>query len=346
MKRYIITTEQENALYAGPKARRDAEAIALRAGYQGIEFEGPLTAQGSISGGISLLIRSLRNWRKLERSANADSVVLIQFPLYPIKTAYVIHRRMQRIKRKRGIRFIALIHDLDSVRGLFGKAGVYNDTRVLPLFDVVICHNTAMKGYLVNRGLPERKIVTLGIFDYLTEAKCNPHHSDDGLAFAGNLNPEKSRFLEKMNSGQNSVLHLYGNGASHFPERAVYHGAFSPDELPGKLEGAFGLVWDGESTDGCSGLSGEYMRYNNPHKLSLYLASGMPVIIWNRAALAEFVKRKGIGLTVGNLKEIRLADVKDYDEMLENAAKLGRDIRAGKHLQAALSRAEDILAEQ
>ena len=60
-------------------------------------------------------------------------------------------------------------------------------------------------------------------------------------------------------------------------ENETYFGSFLPDELPAALEGGFGLVWDGDSAETCSGVFGEYLRYNNSHKASLYLASGFPL---------------------------------------------------------------------
>ena len=46
------------------------------------------------------------------------------------------------------------------------------------------------------------------------------------------------------------------------------------------------------------------MRFNNPHKLSLYVALGLPVIVWREAAIAEFVLKQGIGITVSDLLEL------------------------------------------
>ena len=84
-----------------------------------------------------------------------------------------------------------------------------------------------------------------------------------------------------------------------------YKGAFLPNEIPSKLEGSFGLVWDGDSTDGCNGASGDYIRYNNPHKLSLYISSCLPVIVWSQAAIADFVRQHNIGFCVDKLIDIR-----------------------------------------
>ena len=81
-------------------------------------------------------------------------------------------------------------------------------------------------------------------------------------------------------------------------------GAFDPDTpfLNGRYH--FGLIWDGTGVDSCEGLYGHYMRFNSPHKLSLYVALGLPVIVWREAAIADFVLKQGIGVTVGNLLEL------------------------------------------
>ena len=36
----------------------------------------------------------------------------------------------------------------------------------------------------------------------------------------------------------------------------------------------------------------DYLRINNPHKTSLYLACGIPIITWNKAAIAQYVRKK------------------------------------------------------
>ena len=63
------------------------------------------------------------------------------------------------------------------------------------------------------------------------------------------------------------------------------------------MEGSFGLVWDGISVETCAGVYGEYLKVNNPHKTSLYLASGIPVIIWKEAAW--------LSLLNANMQELR-----------------------------------------
>ena len=108
------------------------------------------------------------------------------------------------------------------------------------------------------------------------------------------------------------------------------------------MEGSFGLVWDGGSTDTCSGTYGEYLRINNPHKVSLYLASGMPVIIWEEAALAGLIRENGCGITVGSLAEIperiRALTPEEYEAIRDNTGKIAKRLRGGKYTQRALRR--------
>lgn len=63
--------------------------------------------------------------------------------------------------------------------------------------------------------------------------------------------------------------------------QTTYHTkeSLAAEELPGALVQSFGLVWDGNSMDTCTGNYGSYLRINDPHKVSLYLSSGLPIIV-------------------------------------------------------------------
>jgi hypothetical protein len=105
------------------------------------------------------------------------------------------------------------------------------------------------------------------------------------------------------------------------------------------------LVWDGERTDTCSGEYGAYIAINNPHKVSLYLCAGIPVIIWSGAALVAFIAQNGLGLCVDSLQEIaaKIAalDPDVYAQMRKNTAQESARIRAGFYFDRALSQVEE-----
>ena len=349
MKKYVVCIEKSAERNAGSKARRDAEAILLRRGYEPIRFRGENFGRRNPLKQAKLLFLMRKNWKELEEQAEENSLIVIQYPHYPMKTAYFIRRIMPGIRRRKGIRFIALIHDLNSLRGMLGKAAEFSDTVLLKQFDGLICHNKKMKEWLTGQGIEESRIVSLELFDYLTEAEEREHGKQDGIAVAGNLDPEKCGYVEKLaEMERETVLHLYGNGMKKelVSEKTQYHGAFAAEELPGEIEGAFGVVWDGPEKDECTGDMGGYLKWNNPHKLSLYMAAGMPAVIWEEAAEAGFVKEKGVGVTVRSLGEIDKVissmTEEEYRSMCSRVEDIGKRVREGKYLEEALEKAERI----
>ncbi|MBT3589086.1 MAG: hypothetical protein HN507_10605, partial [Flavobacteriaceae bacterium] len=109
----------------------------------------------------------------------------------------------------------------------------------------------------------------------------------------------------------------------------------------------FGLVWDGVSTETCSGQYGAYLKYNNPHKTSLYLLSGLPVIVWDKAAIASFILDNNIGFSVSNLNELNdiLKNIKysDYLLMKANVLKVQEQVKIGQFLKNAVTKALETL---
>ena len=115
------------------------------------------------------------------------------------------------------------------------------------------------------------------------------------------------------------------------------------NQLIATASGHFGLVWDGDSLDACSGDMGEYLRYNNPHKTSLYIRCHLPIIIWKQAALAPFVSQRGIGLCVDSLREIGSAlnalTPERYAEMRHRVEELSLQLSQGHFFREALGKA-------
>ena len=75
---------------------------------------------------------------------------------------------------------------------------------------------------------------------------------------------------------ENQKFNLYGVGYTGNTNKDIkYYGAFPPEQLPYVMQGAWGLVWDGTSSNTCEGVFGEYLRINNPHK-NIFISC-----IWN-----------------------------------------------------------------
>ena len=344
MKKYVICVNNGADRNAATKARQDAEQILLSHGHEAILFQGERTAAGSVCKQVNLIYQTISSWVKMTKEVEPGSQIVMQYPFFPIKAVYLLRWLLPKVQKQKNIRFYALIHDLNSLRGLYGKTAVYSDKHFLKLFDHIISHNSQMAAFLQNKGIPAEKLTELTVFDYLTDAIPQEHHIRDGITIAGNLDMNKSGYLLSLAQSVSLPIHLYGKGLDEdkLAINIQYHGSFHPNELPGKLEGGFGLVWDGQSSNGCEGPTGTYLRYNNPHKLSLYLAAGMPVIIWKEAAEAAFVKENGVGLLIDDLTQIdelvREVAEEQYKQMIKQAQLIGQKVREGYYLSSVLEK--------
>ena len=199
-----------------------------------------------------------------------------------------------------------------------------------------------MKKYLVEKGIDGEKVVCLEIFDYLFEGEPKPHKLSMQVAVAGNLDPQKCSYIYDMAVHNPEItVNLYGGNFDNknTQRNVTYCGSYSPEEIPGVIDAAFGVVWDGTSSDSCVGNTGEYLKYNNPHKTSLYMVAGLPVIVWDQAAIAEFVVNNGVGIAVSSLNDLAstLQEIteQEYEKMRSNAVQVGVRLKSGDYLKKA-----------
>ena len=347
--KYFLKEEflkDSGARNAGNKARNDVEEIVKREGYQPLLLTvedwyqmGTVKAQQHKAKALAQAFSQLKSGDQL----------LIQFPM--LHHSFFTTRLVRKIQR-RGVQVYFIIHDLEALRyanldtvPLKHKIRVHlQESSLLKVADGVIAHNPIMKSVLVEKGIPEHTLVSLEIFDYLI-----PNYQEkDGLSkgqpiiVAGNLAQEKAGYLYQLPA--RPAYNLYGVGfdESRALANETYFGSFLPDELPAALEGGFGLVWDGDSAETCSGVFGEYLRYNNSHKASLYLAAGFPLVVWKQSALSHFVLENGCGIAVESLHDLSQAieqlDDKDYQDLVEKTKYIGKKIRDGFFLTNALNK--------
>lgn len=345
MKYYLKDAflHDNHAKNAGNKARDDVESILLADGYQALELKVDNWYQ------MSFLQAQQHKSKALQAAFDqlqAGDELLMQFPI--IHHTFLIGRLMKRLQKK-GAKIFLLIHDLETIRHAHSRQpwrqkvrNYFQEQQALKLADGLIVHNPVMKQVLVNKGLEADKIVSLEIFDYLIPAFEEQTRPELGqpIMVAGNLIPEKSGYLYALPA--QPAYNLYGVGfdEKRAADNVSYFGSFMPDELPPALRGSFGLVWDGDRADTCSGTYGNYLRYNNSHKTSLYLAAGFPVIVWKESALAGFILEKGCGLAVSSLYDLEkvLSELSEeaYEDLLAQARLVGQELRQGHYLKTAL----------
>lgn len=343
MTRTVFVAEKATGSFdAGPKARDDVSAILSKNGWEPIYVSRTWGAE-NVADKLKAARRCAADWREIARALTEGDILLIQYPLaVNPQIARVALPRIERMRR-RGVNIIYFIHDLDSFRGL----SVNIERRFLVLGDVAIAHNERMRDYVRDAyGIPA---VSLDVFDYLLPSQASTYRGPrDGIDVAGNLSREKAGYLYDGGLRELSPnLNIYGPNCDTASCSGRYMGCFPSDTLPSMLAGRFGLVWDGDSPETCTGLSGEYLKINNPHKLSLYLACGIPVFIWNQAAEAEFVKASDIGVAISNIPEAlekyRTITAERYGELSGNARAVGEKLRSGYYTLKAVARALDLL---
>lgn len=347
---YYIDRSLKKRNTAGAKAPADIAEICSKMGMK--RFAMPMFPEkkSKVYQKLWLFLAGSYYWIKLGLKVKKGDRILYQHPMYGNRLAL---KMIPGIRKYKSCKFIVLIHDLESLRkGIEGviknneKTNYIADNLLLEQFDYVICHNEHMKKYLIEQGFDSSKLICLEIFDYLSECtrKQSEKSQKPSIAIAGNLAKGKSGYIyEIMKANTGLQIHLYG---INFDEKeitsdVVYHGSFSPEELPEHLTGDFGLVWDGPSAESCIGNTGEYLKYNNPHKTSLYLSSNMPVIVWKQAAIADFIIKNHCGIAVESLYDIEKSvselSLQEYFEMKKNAEVIGQKLKQGFFTKKALS---------
>ena len=255
-------------------------------------------------------------------------------------------------KKEKNIHIIYVVHDVELLR----KIG-YDEIRdeefeaINEISNRLIVHNESMKKFYVDCGVKKEKLISLQVFDYLSTTGMANKSFEKSIIIAGNLSLDKSRYLKELKELASIKVHLYGVNFSEEiikdADNIYYHGSVPSNIIPEKFSKGFGLVWDGDRIDTCSGNTGTYLRYNNPHKLSLYLSAGLPVIIWDEAAEKPFVMENQVGFAVHSLYEIeeKLNNLteKEYFNFVKHAEHMAKKLKAGEYTKQAIKIAEELL---
>jgi hypothetical protein len=343
MRRCYFSKNYKGINSAGNKAKTDMEEIMDRMGFVNLGLD-----QTRYHSKIKGYLITLAGVIKFIFSVKKGDIVLLQ---YPLKKYYSFLCRITHLK---GGKTVTLIHDLGAFRRK--KLTPSKEKRRLSNTNYIIALNDSMKSLLEGQDY-KQPIGTLKIWDYLSETQTNESfevkkiHS---IVYAGALSYKKNRFLYDIEPYITSYkLDLYGGGFDtqrvQNSKKFSYHGFTYFEDLIKDNTGDFGLVWDGESINTCEGSHGEYLRYNNPHKTSLYIRCGLPVIIWDQAAMADFIVNNGVGIKIDSLENLDkiLSSIskEEYVKMKDNTIKLSKQLAKGYYFTQAYLEAEKHFTE-
>jgi hypothetical protein len=320
-RKYVWVQPAGNALNGGIKATDDVHTIAEEVGWTAF-------CTGGRSGKIDQIIGLARDLGRLARLPKS-CLFLIQAPCYgaggKILAGFIVRR----------FKTIVLLHDIDRLRAMPRPS----DERMVARGTCILETGKLLGALSVDRLTP---IIRLEAWDYLLrKPTALPAWDPNGrILFAGNLSPAKVGWLYA--GPQRPSLLLKGSWCEPEKLPAARHdrflGPFTFDFLDLPEPVSFGLVWDGQV---------DYERINQPHKFSLYLACGLPVIVWKEAHVAAFVRAERCGIVVSSLEEIEPAIARlspaDKEVLRANALAVGEKMRRGDFLTDALRRCEAAL---
>lgn len=296
---------------------------------------------GSVKRYFSIFQELCRFYFKLEK----NSIIGIQYPmLNNVFKYFIIVARLKKVK------FFCITHDIESLRlGGQNKEQVRREVENLNYYNCLIVHNTSMLEWLREKGATSQ-MFPLGIFDYLlteTPEQTNTSSFSKTIVFAGNL--AKSNFIYSLSEINNWSFNIYGPNlvkSKLHADNVLWKGEFSPDEVVYKLNGNFGLIWDGDHINKCDEILGNYLKYNNPHKFSLYLAAGLPVIAPKDSAIGKMISEHGLGILVDDLTELKSLEItaEEYSTLKTNCLKIRNEIIRGDFFLSAIDVVENALS--
>lgn len=334
-----ISRNYYNLTGAGNKAKTDNEDTLAEMGAVNLGLHRTINSSKIIAFILDLagIIRACILLQK-------NDVLFLQ---YPVKKYFSF---LCYIASMKGAKTVSLIHDLGSFRRK--KLSIQKEISRLSHSDYIIASNENMQGWLKEHGL-EKPIGSLGLFDYRSHSFHEPQAPSSNITknstvvYAGALSMRKNPFLVDLTKSLSTWnLMIVGNkdglqGLEDNPH-VTYSGFLPSEEFIAHINADFGLVWDGDSLDTCSGEYGQYLKWNSPHKVSFNLRAGLPVIIWKEAAVAPIIEQEGVGIAISSLKELdaKLQNMTPefYQEMRKNTTAMAKKLNEGYFLKKALSK--------
>lgn len=303
----------------------------------------------SIAERIILQRTILHEWEQACSQLEQGDWLIVEYP--PIERFTAFRRMMKRLQR-RGVQLAYHIVDFNTIRRVgYDRAArlkmelIRIDERfILKTADMLLSHNSTFRDRLLDMGA-NCDIYAFELYDHLVEGYDTghtlcPRPKDGAVIIAANLLRSKASYLDEL--PEDCCFNLYGdNYSGEESENVRFMGAFDSEELAMIMQGSYGLIWDGDSARSVQGHYGEYLKYNTPHKICLYLSADLPVIVWSGSAMAEIISREKCGFTVDSLYDIgsiiRSMTDEEYREICSNAARIGARVRSGCYIRRVIN---------
>ncbi|WP_459525125.1 sugar transferase [Leuconostoc lactis] len=305
------------------KAKADYATIAQTFGWTRL----PLYRYNDTRFDQATLMAHIQDWLA---PVKANDLVVHQFPTY---MSAQFEQLFVATLQARQVQCALVIHDIEPLR--LNKLVPW-EFDVLKQYDTLVVHSQAMQQRLQAAGIMTRYVIQ-PLFDYLGVSG-TPARFSTQINFAGTF--QKSPWLQTYRA---TPITLFGAKPKKwrtvdFPDNITYQGNFDPDELINQFTAGFGLIWDDDFDDKTYQT---YTKYNAPHKASLYLRAGLPLVAWSESAIGQLITTQNLGFTIDHLSDLadRLALVTatDFANWQTNGAVIAEKLRQGLYTKATLT---------
>lgn len=292
MKKYITSPNSNQFSYDGAvKPRLDTANTLVSLGYEKISF--------NMYGRIETGSKEYKEITKQLDSLKKGDLVVQQVPSY---CSNEFDTYLSRYIIETGAYSVALVHDVDTLRGFYPNFD--SERIVFNSYDLLVVASDKLKKYLIDSGITT-KIIIRGPWDYLQNLPYRNHRIINNIYYAGNLSKRKAGFLETFNKNTGLIVTVCGkiNNSKDYIDTSLvdYLGSVNPNSI--SFSDGWGLIWDNEE-DTSDNFYHTYQEYNWPAKLSVYLRSGIPVIVSKKAQTYSYVKDNHLGVGIDDIKDI------------------------------------------
>ncbi|MCY3026097.1 MULTISPECIES: hypothetical protein [Aerococcus] len=205
---------------------------------------------------------------------------------------------------------------------------IYNEA------ELVIVPSQEMYQRLYLEGLRVDKVLIQAMWDHPTEFQPGKISFQKKIHFAGDIN--KFDFIKQWPIS--CAVDVYSNHGQNLdlPKEVTIKGWLPDYELLTNLsKGGFGLVWTDQD------YIQDYFQMCITHKLSTYLAAGIPVFVPESLSNRKIIEDNGLGYVVKSLEEaneiIENMSESTYQELIDNVANFRQLIIQGYFTQRLLT---------
>jgi hypothetical protein len=322
---------------SGYIANRDSAYFAQQIGFKPLSYKR-----------ISPEVKGESEQRALAKqfiaNVEPEDLVVIQFPTWNNSITY--ERFLIEELKNKHVKVALLMWDILSWlhEDIASNRDMTNDHsfKMMRLADYVLSPNETMTARLQSEGKIKTPIGSLGLWDYRMEYPLDTKKFEKKVTFIGTL--DKTDFSRYQ--GQ-TPLYLIGSTAGLTNEekeksQLIQLGQIENNQIAQHLDGGFGIVSYDNPNQVKSRFKGaeKYGHYNNPLKLSQYIAAGLPVIVDSSSAHAKRIFDENIGLVIDGLDAIdtvlEVISEKEYRVMAQNVLRYSEKVREGYFLKNAL----------